>query len=100
MACAVSGLRVVERAAPDLADQRLGGGDRLGRRREELADVRVDRGVELAGRHDGVHEADLPRARGGEARAGEKQLARGRAADLRQRRTARSPPAGCRASPR
>ena len=45
---------------------------------------RVDRGVELVGRYDVVHEADPLRARGVEAFAGDEQRARLRRADLRQ----------------
>src|SRR5205807_206912 len=44
----------------------------------------VDRGVELRGWNDRVDETDLFRARRREARAGEEQLARRRASDLRE----------------
>ena len=87
--------------ASDVADQRLGGGDRVRARRQQLVDAprRPRRRARPPAR---------PRARGrSPARARREKRApvrnSSRAAErpiLRERRTARSPPAGCRASPR
>ena len=65
-------------------DQALGGRDGLRAARRQFAEVAGDRRVEIRGRHDGVNEADLVRARSREARARQEQLAGGGLADLLQ----------------
>ena len=65
-------------------DERLGRGHRLGPAGEHAVDARGRTSASSAlGLDHGVHEADLPGALGGEAGAGQEQLARGRPADLR-----------------
>ena len=69
----------------------------LGCRSQQLADVRLDRRVQLVRRHDRVDQSDLARARGRKTRR-RSGTARGRPTARSSRpRMAKSPPAGSRA---
>ena len=79
----VSDVASVGRRRADLGDQLLGGGDRAGRGREDLVDIRGDGRVELVVGTTACTSPIASRARGSESRAGQEQLARGRPSDLR-----------------
>ena len=75
-------LHVLHPAPGHLADQRLGLADRARARLEQLVHMAVHHRVEVLLGHRRADQADLLRAHGLEALAGEEQLARRRLADL------------------
>ena len=93
--CSVADVRV---ASETSAIRRFAAATACGADVDDVVDVFRHHAIEVGFGTDGVHEADRLGALGGEARAGQEQLARRRDARSSRSRTGKSPPAGCRAS--